>query len=130
MRPLSQSEWIVAAILGGFFVYLAIRGKLGNYWSLMVGGGSGAAAKGAAAQAGSAQGGGGLLGQGLGSLLDIWGGGPTSSSSSSPGDTPTVGDVLAGNATTGTVTQGGDARGAIFRNIPGASSVPIPQVFF
>lgn len=133
MRQLSQSEWIMGAIVAGFVVFLAVRGKLGNYWSLLVGGGSGAAEKGAAAQAGSAAGGGGLLGTGLGGLLDQWGiGSPSSSSSpSSPSSTgPTVGDVLAGNAVTGTVTQGQDARGAIFSKIPGASSVPIPQVFF
>jgi hypothetical protein len=35
---LSQSEWIAVAILAGFLIFLAIKGKLANYWSLLTGG--------------------------------------------------------------------------------------------
>ena len=41
---MSQSEWIAAAILAGFLIYLAIKGKLATYWSFMTGGGTAAPA--------------------------------------------------------------------------------------
>jgi hypothetical protein len=41
---MSQSGIMVAALLGGFVVFLAMQGKLGNYWSILLGGGSTAAA--------------------------------------------------------------------------------------
>ena len=40
---ISQAEWIVAAIVAGFLLFLAIKGKLGNYWRLLTGGGKAAA---------------------------------------------------------------------------------------
>ena len=50
---MSQSEWIAAALIAGFILYLAVKGKLNAYWWLLAGGGTGAkpsgAAKGAAA---------------------------------------------------------------------------------
>ena len=36
---MSQSGLMVAALIGGFVVYLAMQGKLGAYWTLMTGGG-------------------------------------------------------------------------------------------
>jgi hypothetical protein len=39
---LSQSGLMVAALLGGFVVFLALQGKLGNYWSILLGGGASA----------------------------------------------------------------------------------------
>ena len=73
---LSQSEWIAVAVVAGFLVFLAIKGKLGNYWTLLSGGGTpakaaappgtlGAAAGGAAAGAAAT----GPVGQALGSVL-------------------------------------------------------------
>jgi hypothetical protein len=37
---MSQSGLMVAALLGGFVVFLAMQGKLQNYWSILLGGGS------------------------------------------------------------------------------------------
>ena len=37
---MSQSGLMVAALIGGFIVYLAMQGKLGTYWTLMTGGGA------------------------------------------------------------------------------------------
>jgi hypothetical protein len=37
---LSQSGLMIAALLGGFVVFLAMQGKLGNYWSILMGGGA------------------------------------------------------------------------------------------
>jgi hypothetical protein len=39
---MSQSGLMVAALLGGFVVFLAMQGKLGNYWSILMGGGASA----------------------------------------------------------------------------------------
>jgi hypothetical protein len=39
---------MVAALLGGFIVFLAMQGKLGAYWSILIGGGSKAASSGTA----------------------------------------------------------------------------------
>ena len=41
---MSQSGLMVAALIGGFIVYLAMQGKLGTYWTLMTGGGGSSAA--------------------------------------------------------------------------------------
>lgn len=38
---LSQSGLMVAALLGGFVVFLAMQGKLATYWSILLGGGGG-----------------------------------------------------------------------------------------
>jgi hypothetical protein len=38
--PISQSEVIVGALIVGFIVFLAVKGRLGAYWSLLVGGGA------------------------------------------------------------------------------------------
>lgn len=37
---MSQSGMIVAALVAGFVVYLAINGRLNTYWSLLTGGGA------------------------------------------------------------------------------------------
>jgi hypothetical protein len=37
---MSQSGLMVAALLGGFVVFLAMQGKLQNYWSILLGGGA------------------------------------------------------------------------------------------
>jgi hypothetical protein len=37
---MSQSGLLGAALIAGFFIYLAMQGKLGAYWSLMTGGGA------------------------------------------------------------------------------------------
>ena len=37
---MSQSGLMVAALLGGFVVFLAMQGKLAAYWSILLGGGS------------------------------------------------------------------------------------------
>jgi hypothetical protein len=39
---MSQSGIMVAALLGGFVVFLAMQGKLANYWSILLGGGASA----------------------------------------------------------------------------------------
>jgi hypothetical protein len=39
---MSQSGLMVAALVGGFVVFLAMQGKLGNYWSILLGGGASA----------------------------------------------------------------------------------------
>jgi hypothetical protein len=39
---MSQSGIMVAALLGGFVVFLALQGKLANYWSILLGGGASA----------------------------------------------------------------------------------------
>jgi hypothetical protein len=41
---MSQSQVMIGALLAGFFVYLAMAGKLAAYWSILIGGGSGQAA--------------------------------------------------------------------------------------
>lgn len=81
---MSQSEWIVVAIVAGFLVYLASKQRLGAYWSLLVGGGTPAAAKAAPANAAGAVAGGFLGGQpGAGGTSS-----GTSSGASSPAPSP------------------------------------------
>ena len=50
---MSQSSLMVAALLGGFIVYLALAGKLQAYWSILIGGGSSAAATSSGSTTGS-----------------------------------------------------------------------------
>lgn len=50
---MSQSSLMVAALIGGFIVYLGFAGKLQAYWSLLIGGGSGSAAAAPATSSGS-----------------------------------------------------------------------------
>jgi hypothetical protein len=40
---MSQSGLMVAALVGGFVVFVAMQGKLANYWSIMLGGGASSA---------------------------------------------------------------------------------------
>jgi hypothetical protein len=40
---MSQSGLMAAALFGGFFLWLMMQGKLGTYWSILLGGGSAAA---------------------------------------------------------------------------------------
>ena len=51
---MSQSGLMVAALIGGFIVYLAMQGKLGTYWTLMTGGGGSSTAAAPAATSPSA----------------------------------------------------------------------------
>lgn len=44
---MSQSSLMIASLLGGFLVYLAMNGKLAAYWSILIGGGSSSASTGA-----------------------------------------------------------------------------------
>lgn len=39
---MSQSSVMLAALLAGFVVYLAVKQRLGVYWSIMIGGGAAA----------------------------------------------------------------------------------------
>jgi len=41
---MSQSGLMVAALIGGFVVFVAMQGKLANYWSILLGGGASATA--------------------------------------------------------------------------------------
>lgn len=111
MRQLSQSEWIAVAILAGFLVFLAIKGKLANYWSLLTGGAASAASSSSSSSsAGSSVGG--LAGAVTGGLGAIGG-----TSSPAPG---TVG---------GTITGNGQTTNTTFPTIPG-TNFPMPQVTF
>ena len=40
---MSQSGLMVAALVGGFVIWLMMKGKLAAYWSILLGGNSGAA---------------------------------------------------------------------------------------
>ena len=40
---MSQSGLMVAALVGGFIVFVAMQGKLANYWSILLGGGASSA---------------------------------------------------------------------------------------
>jgi hypothetical protein len=44
---MSQSGLMVAALIGGFVVFVAMQGKLSTYWSILLGGGASAATPGA-----------------------------------------------------------------------------------
>jgi hypothetical protein len=37
---MSQSGLMVAALIGGFIVFIAMQGKLATYWSILLGGGA------------------------------------------------------------------------------------------
>ena len=45
---MGQSELLAAALAGGFLLYLAAKGRLATYWSLMTGGTGAAASTGTA----------------------------------------------------------------------------------
>jgi hypothetical protein len=40
----TQSGWIAAALIAGFFLWLALQNRLGAYWSILSGGGAAPAA--------------------------------------------------------------------------------------
>lgn len=141
MRSPTQGEWIVGALIVGFVVYLAMRGKLGTYWSLLMGGAIAKAPAATTAPAASS-GMGSVLGAipglgGIGALGGIFDGlfgssadatqapGSSSSTSSTGG---TIQDVLSGNAVTGTVTSNGNAQGSIWQYVQ--HPIAIPAVSF
>jgi hypothetical protein len=110
---LSQSEWILIAILAGFLVYLAIKGKLGVYWTLLTGG---AAASSSTSSTSSTVGSvaGAVAGAVTGSAV------PPGASSSASTASSSVG---------GTITNNGQTVATTFPTIPG-TSVAMPQVTF
>ena len=104
---MSQSEWIGAAIIAGFFIFLAMKGKLATYWRLLTGGGRTAddimglvPVAGAASSAGSIVGG--LAGAAAG---------------------PAVGSIA------GTITGDGQTTATTFPMIPGGM-LSLPGVKF
>jgi len=99
---LSQSEWIAVAILAGFLVFLAIKGKLANYWSLLTGGAVGGTASSSPASSSV----GALAGAAAGPAAAL------------PG------------VVSGTVTQGQQTTQQFFPMIPGMSAIPLPSVTF
>lgn len=110
---LSQSEWIAVAILAGFLIFLAIKGKLANYWSLLTGGAAtGAASSAASSSAASSAGG------AAGSIL---GGLASSAASGNP--------AAAAGSVAGTITGNGQTAATTFPTIPG-TNFPMPQVTF
>jgi hypothetical protein len=107
---LSQSEWIAVAILAGFLIYLAIKGKLANYWSLLTGGAAaGTSASSTAASSSPAA----TAGAQVGAIAGA-----------------AAGPALPG-VTSGTVTQGGQTTQQYFPNIPGVNlNNPMSMVTF
>jgi hypothetical protein len=106
---LSQSEWIAVAILAGFLIFLAIKGKLANYWSLLTGGaasGTSSAASTATTTAGT------LAGTAAGAATGALPSGGTSTSSAT---------------VAGTITNNGQTATTTFPTIPG-TNFPMPQV--
>ena len=119
---LSQSEALLAAIFVGFMLYLAAKGKLRAYWSLLVGGGSGAAPASVPGVANPAP----------------QAGGPSlpSSAAPSPGTPPIVPSPLPSGSgapptgtVTGTVTGSGQSTGQLWPFLPGTLP-PLPSVSF
>ena len=121
---MSQSEWIGAAIIAGFLIFLAMKGKLATYWRMLTGGAiatKGGAGGTAGGGAGSTIGGilGGLAGPGLGNLGSVLGGAVSGEADASaiPG------------AIGGTITQGGVTSPTSFPAIPGGM-LSLPGVKF
>lgn len=115
-RPLSQSEWIAVAIVAAFLVFITIRGRLGYYWSLLIGGG----AKSTPAEGAQA----GALGGGiLGAIPKALGIGAPSPSTTSPTSSPSS----PSNTVAGTVTSAGQTTVFQWPTIPG---VALPDVVF
>jgi hypothetical protein len=56
---MSQSGVIVASLVGGFILWLALQGRLGAYWTLLAGGGSKGATAAPTGSGGGSGGGGG-----------------------------------------------------------------------
>ena len=79
---MSQSSVMLAALLAGFVVYLAIKQRLGVYWSILIGGGS--AASSTATSSTSS----GSIPSTQGSILGL--GGTASTSTSASGGTGTA----------------------------------------
>jgi hypothetical protein len=112
---MSQSEWIAVAIVAGFLVYLAIKGKLATYWTMLTGGGAASSAAGGVA----------------GAVAGAAGGAATSSAAGA------VAGAVAGPAATtlpgvvsGTVTQGQQTTQEYFPMIAGAAGITMPSVTF
>jgi hypothetical protein len=106
---LSQSEWIAVAILAGFLIFLAIKGKLANYWSLLTGG---AAAGTSASSTSTATTASTIAGAAAGAATGALPSGGTSTNSAT---------------VSGTITNNGQTATTTFPTIPG-TNVPMPQV--
>jgi hypothetical protein len=110
---LSQSEWIAVAILAGFLIFLAIKGKLANYWSLLTGGAAaGTSSTASSSTASSSTTAGGLAGAAAGAATGALPSGGTSTNSAT---------------VSGTITNNGQTATTTFPTIPG-TNVPMPQV--
>jgi len=133
---MNQSAWIAAAIVAAFLMFLAIKGKLGAYWSLLVGGGAPKGSPGATPASGASGAStpgtspldiaGGLVG-------GIGGGGltlPGSGSSPTP-TSPQPGSVTGQQPDTfsGTVTGSGQTSTQQWSLLPGVLP-PLPSVSF
>jgi hypothetical protein len=83
----SQSEWIAVAIVTGFLLFLAMKGRLANYWALLTGGTGGATgAAPAATPTGIAASiaTGGAVGSAIGSAIGGGAGGATTPAATTP----------------------------------------------
>jgi hypothetical protein len=112
---LSQSEWIAVAILAGFLIFLAIKGKLANYWSLLTGGAAAGSSSTASTTASTAASG--VAGAVAGAIVPAIPPGASSSNST------------ASNTVTGTITNNGQTATTTFPTLPG-TSIAMPQVTF
>jgi hypothetical protein len=113
---LSQSEWIAVAILAGFLIFLAIKGKLANYWSLLTGGAAaGTSASSTSSTATSA----------VGSVAGAAAGAATGNVTG--GALPSGGTSTNSATVSGTITNNGQTATTTFPTIPG-TNVPMPQV--
>jgi hypothetical protein len=115
---MSQSEWIVAALVAGFLVFLAMKGKLARYWSLLIGGGTGASSPSSSSGTSPLAIGGGLVGSIAGGL-------------SGPAAAVPSGSVSTGTAVTGTTTSGGQTTQQGYSYLPGINiNDPLSMVTF
>jgi hypothetical protein len=111
---LSQSEWIAVAILAGFLIFLAIKGKLANYWSLLTGGAA-AGTSGTTAASSTAT-------SAVGSVAGAAAGAAT-------GALPSGGTSTNSATVSGTITNNGQTATTTFPTIPG-TNIAMPQVTF
>src|SRR5262245_25749350 len=104
---MSQSEWIVASVIAGFVLFLALKGKLGTYWSLLIGGGSGAKSSSPSGGASAATN---PLGIAGGLAGGVFGDAASAATTAAQG---------AGGTVTGSVTQGGQTKQQGWSLLPG-----------
>jgi len=126
----SQSAWIAATIVAAFLLFLALRGKLNAYWSLLIGGGAPAGSPGAQPASG-----GGASSTAPTSPLDIagglvggiaGGGAAGAAGSNLPGG---ASSTTTGGTVSGTVTGSGQTSTQQWSVWPGVLP-PLPQVVF